>query len=97
MQNNKYIANAPNMQATQHQRIAMVNQGVRSTMINFQAAPPSAPAQKKAVVEGETKIDKVKNWAGKWGVIVLALGVIGASHMNGQSTKAAPVVLPKYR
>ena len=78
MQNNKYITNAPNMQASQHQRMAMVNQGVRSNMINFQAAPPSAPAK-----EGETKIDKVKNYAKKWGFFLPFIGLIAADHMKG--------------
>ena len=47
MQNNKYIASAPTMQATQQQRMAQVNQGVRANVINFQAAP-AAPKQPKA-------------------------------------------------
>ena len=87
MQNNKYIANAP-VQMPQTQRIAMVNQGVRANLINFQAAP-SAPAK----VDGDTKIDKVKTWATKWGPLVFMAVLVGAKKFGSENTKATPVVV----
>ena len=90
MQTNKYIANAP-VQMNQHQRIGMVNQGVRANLINFQGAPPSAPAT-VVKTDGETRIEKVKTWAGKWGPLVLIAVLVGAKKLQGE-TKPAPVVV----
>ena len=82
MQNNKYIASAPTMQATQQQRMVQVNQGVRANLTNFQAAPP-APKQPKAKVEGEnTKLDNAKDWVKKWGFVAVIFGAVAASHMK---------------
>ena len=91
MQNNKYIANAP-VQMPQTQRIAMVNQGVRANMINFQAAP-SAPAK----VDGDTKIDKVKTWATKWGPLVFLAVLVGAKKFSGETTNKTPAPVVKGR
>ena len=99
MQNNKYIASAPTMQATQQQRMAQVNQGVRANLINFQGAPPSAPkpASKVVKADGEqTKIERAKEFVGKWGFLAVTFGIIAASHIKGEN-KPAPVVVQKGR
>ena len=92
MQANKYIANAPMMQ-TQPQRVAMVNQGVRANMINFQAGPPAGQGK---VVNGEKKItvEKAKTWFTKWGPLVL-ISVLAGAKMFGAENKPAPVVVKK--
>ena len=90
---NKYIAHAPNMQATQQQRMGMVNQGVRSTVINFQAAPPSAPAkEKKAVVEGKESYSGVSKWA----LVTIAMTIAGQKYNDCQSTKSAPLQKTRF-
>ena len=86
MQANKYIAAAPTMQATQQQRMASVNQGVRANLINFQAAPPAppTPSKKVAKTEGgeETRIAKIKTWVCKYGLLTVTLAAIAADHIK---------------